>query len=94
MKDIQDVMQKKHLPVKAVQFGEGRLLRGLIEPAFQAAADQGRFAGSLAIVKPTGRGNLDAFERRVLLYTVVLRRKAGWGGVRRSGFPSPVWIGR
>ena len=64
MKHIQDVMQKKNLPVKAVQFGEGRLLRGLIEPAFQAAVDQGRFAGSLAIVKPTGRGNLDAFERQ------------------------------
>ena len=33
MRDIQDVMHKKNLPVKAVQFGEGRLLRGLIEAA-------------------------------------------------------------
>lgn len=86
MRDIQDVMQKKHLPVKAVQFGEGRLLRGLIEPAFQAAVDQGRFAGSLAIVKPTGRGNLDAFERQSCLYTVVLRGKRD-GAAYDEAFP-------
>lgn len=75
VKEIQNVIQKKSLPVRVVQFEEERLLRSLIEPAFQAAVEQGRFAGSLAIFKPTGRGNLDAFERQSCLYTVVLRGK-------------------
>lgn len=86
MKEIQDVYTKKPLPVKVVQFGEGRLLRALIEPAFQKAVDAGRFAGSIAIVKPTGRGNLDVFQRQSCLYTVILRGKQG-GNVTDEAFP-------
>ena len=75
MREIQEVYKTNRLPVQVVQFGEGRLLRALIEPIFQKAVDEGRFAGSVAIVKPTGRGNLDVFERQSCLYTVILRGK-------------------
>ena len=75
MKQIQDVYQKNNLPIKVVQFGEGRLLRTLIEPAFQKAIDEKRLEGSIAIVKPTGRGNLNTFQQQDCLYTIVQRGK-------------------
>lgn len=60
-------------PIRVVQFGEGKLLRGLIDPVIQAACDAGRFDGSAAIVKPTNRGDLAAFERQDCRFHVVLR---------------------
>lgn len=86
MKQIQDVYSKNNLPIKVVQFGEGRLLRALIEPAFQKAVNEKRFEGSVAIVKPTGRGNLASFQQQNCLYTVVLRGKQG-GKALDEAFP-------
>ena len=86
MREIQEVYRTNRLPVRVVQFGEGRLLRALIEPIFQKAVDEGRFAGSVAIVKPTGRGNLDVFERQSCLYTVILRGKQA-GKVSDEAYP-------
>ena len=86
MREIQEVYKTNRLPVRVVQFGEGRLLRALIEPIFQKAVDEGRFAGSVAIVKPTGRGNLDVFERQSCLYTVILRGKQA-GKVSDEAYP-------
>ena len=93
MREIQEVYRTNRLPVRVAQFGEGRLLRALIEPIFQKAVDEGHFAGSVAIVKPTGRGNLDVFERQSCLYTVILRGKQA-GEVSDESYPSPAWIGR
>lgn len=86
MKQIQDVYQKNNLPIKVVQFGEGRLLRTLIEPAFQKAIDEKRLEGSIAIVKPTGRGNLNTFQQQDCLYTIVLRGKQD-GKTSDEAFP-------
>lgn len=86
MKQIQDVYSKNNLPIKVVQFGEGRLLRALIEHAFQKAVNEKRFEGSVAIVKPTGRGNLASFQQQNCLYTVVLRGKQG-GKALDEAFP-------
>ena len=86
MREIQEVYRTNRLPVRVAQFGEGRLLRALIEPIFQKAVDEGHFAGSVAIVKPTGRGNLDVFERQSCLYTVILRGKQA-GEVSDESYP-------
>ena len=60
-------------PIRVVQFGEGKLLRGLIDVVLQQAADSGRFDGAAAIVKPTDRGDLAAFARQDCRFHVVLR---------------------
>ena len=73
MKHITQVLKKEPFPIRVVQFGEGRLLRALIDPAIQAACDSGRFQGTVAVVKPTGRGNLQLCRDQDCVYTVVLQ---------------------
>lgn len=60
-------------PIRVVQFGEGKLLRGLVDPILQAAVDAGRLDGSVAIVKPRAHGSLDVFERQGCRFAAVLR---------------------
>ena len=86
MKHITQALKKEEFPIRVVQFGEGRLLRALIDPAIQAACDAGRFQGTVAVVKPTGRGNLQLFREQDCLYTVVLRGRDG-GSVTDAALP-------
>lgn len=72
MKTITSFNKPKY-PVRIVQFGEGNFLRAFIEPMVERANEEGRFGGSIAVVKPTARGNLDRFARQNCLYTVLLR---------------------
>nr|WP_122012082.1 tagaturonate reductase [Maliibacterium massiliense] len=60
-------------PVRIVQFGEGNFLRGFVDDMVDIANEKGVYDGAVAIVKPTNRGNLSAFDAQDNTYTVMLR---------------------
>lgn len=59
-------------PEKILQFGTGVLLRGLPDYLVQKANDEGRFNGSIVVVKSTG-SNTDEFTGQDNLYTVAVK---------------------
>lgn len=61
------------LPESVLQFGTGRLLRGLPDYFINKANSSGIFNGRIVIVKTTGRGDIAAFEKQDNLYTVCER---------------------
>lgn len=73
MNSIKKHIQKTHRPIRAVQFGEGNFLRAFADHMLDIANGQGVFNGSIAVIKPTNRGNLDKFTAQDCLYTVILR---------------------
>ena len=73
MKSIVSQAEKIKRPIRVVQFGEGNFLRAFVDYMLDIANERGAFNGSVAVVKPTGRGNLRKFERQDCLYTVILR---------------------
>lgn len=60
-------------PIKVVQFGEGNFLRGFVDHMIDIANEQGKFDGSIVLVKPRDGGNLDQFHAQDCQYTVSLR---------------------
>lgn len=60
-------------PVRVVQFGEGNFLRAFVDEMLDIANEQGRFNGSIVLVKPIPFGNLDMFHEQDCRYTVILR---------------------
>lgn len=60
-------------PVKIVQFGEGNFLRGFVDYMIDIANEQGKFDGSIVLIKPTEFGNLENFHKQDCQYTVSLR---------------------
>ena len=73
-----DVLNKqmtnpKDRPVKVVQFGEGNFLRGFVDYMIDIANEQGKFDGSIVLIKPIEFGNLDNFHKQDCQYTVSLR---------------------
>lgn len=61
------------LPEKVLQFGTGVLLRGLVDQYIDKANRQGIFNGRIVVVKSTGQGDSDAFEKQDALYTLCIR---------------------
>jgi tagaturonate reductase len=61
------------LPEKVLQFGTGVLLRGLPDYFIDKANRGGVFNGRIVVVKSTGAGNADAFEKQDGLYTLCIR---------------------
>lgn len=61
------------LPEKVLQFGTGVLLRGLVDQYIDKANRQGIFNGRIVVVKSTGQGDGDAFEKQDALYTLCIR---------------------
>lgn len=59
-------------PEKILQFGTGVLLRGLPDYLIQKANNDGRFEGSIVVVKST-EGKTDEFSEQGNLYTVAVR---------------------
>lgn len=59
-------------PEKILQFGTGVLLRGLPDYLVQKANAEGRFGGSIVVVKSTD-GQTDEFSEQDNLYTVAVR---------------------
>lgn len=61
------------LPVKVLQFGEGNFLRAFVDYMLDIANEQGRFGGSIVLVKPISFGSLAGFHEQNCRYTVLLR---------------------
>ena len=60
-------------PGKVVQFGEGKFLRGVVDYMIDIANEQGKFDGSIVLIKPIVLGNLENFHKQDSQYTVSLR---------------------
>ena len=60
-------------PVRILQFGQGNFLRAFYDVFIQKANENGTFDGSVVIIKPTNRGNLDDFHAQQCHYTVLFR---------------------
>lgn len=61
------------LPEKILQFGTGRLLRGLPDYFVDKANKSGIFNGRIVMVKSTAKGDAAAFEKQDGLYTLCER---------------------
>jgi tagaturonate reductase len=61
------------LPEKVLQFGTGRLLRGLPDYFIDKANSMDIFNGRIVVVKTTSRGDAAAFDRQDGLYTLCER---------------------
>src|ERR1700750_3074692 len=61
------------LPEKILQFGTGVLLRGLPDYFIDKANKEGIFNGRVVVVKSTGTGEKDAFDRQDGMYTLAVR---------------------
>ena len=61
------------LPEKILQFGTGVLLRALPDYFVDKANRQGIFNGRILVIKSTGTGEMDAFERQDGMYTLAVR---------------------
>jgi tagaturonate reductase len=61
------------LPEKVLQFGTGRLLRGLPDYFIDAANNVGIFNGRIVVVKSTSKGDVTAFDKQDGLYTLCER---------------------
>jgi tagaturonate reductase len=60
-------------PVKVLQFGEGVFLRAFVDWMIERMNGQGRFGGSVAVVKPRAGAFPEAYARQGLAYTVSLK---------------------
>ncbi|MFC4770426.1 tagaturonate reductase [Enterococcus hermanniensis] len=73
MKKITEIkMDKKVLPTKIIQFGEGNFLRAFIDWQIQQMNNQQLFNGGITIVQPIENGMIDHLEAQKNLYTVTL----------------------
>ncbi|PBQ31356.1 altronate oxidoreductase [Sphingobacteriaceae bacterium] len=61
------------LPEKVLQFGTGVLLRGLPDHLIDEANRNGIFNGRIVVVKSTGKGGTDDFDKQGGLYTLCVR---------------------
>lgn len=73
MKAIQNALKKDSRPVRIVQFGTGVFLRGFADWMIDIVNEKTDFDGSVAVVKSTARGGMDALKAQDCLYTVTLR---------------------
>lgn len=78
------------LPEKVLQFGTGRLLRGLPDYFIDKANSIGIFNGRIVVVKTTSRGDSTAFERQDSLYTLCERGIIGGEKVEENMINSSV----
>lgn len=73
MKKITDIqIEKKVLPTKVIQFGEGNFLRAFIDWQIQQMNNQGLFNGGVTIVQPIEHGMTKNLDTQNNIYTVVL----------------------
>ncbi len=58
---------------KIIQFGTGNFLRGFFDYFIDVLNEKDLFDGKVVIVKPTNRGNIDAFKTQNCVYNLYLR---------------------
>src|SRR5215213_1185251 len=61
------------LPERAVQFGTGALLRGLVDALLDDANRQGKFGGRVVMIGSTGSGRDRALNEQKGLFTLVVQ---------------------
>ena len=69
------VQNRKTLPIRLLQFGEGNFLRAFVDYMIDKANEAGIMDCGIAIVKPIEFGSLERFDKQDNLYTVNLRGK-------------------
>ena len=69
MKKINETFEKRHRPVKVIQFGEGNFLRAFVDWMIQKTNDATDFNGGIAVVQPLAMGLCDMLEDQDCLYT-------------------------
>ena len=67
------ILLGNQLPEKVLQFGTGVLLRALPDYFINKANQEGKFLGSILVVKSTGNQLEDAFSNQNNLYTLCIR---------------------
>lgn len=72
------------LPERAVQFGTGAFLRGLVEPLLDEANRAGRFNGRVVMVGSTGSGRDRVLGEQDGLYTLSVQGIDGGGAVHEQ----------
>lgn len=71
-------IEKKKLPTKVIQFGEGNFLRAFFDWQIQQMNNQGLFNGGIAVVQPLEDGRTEELDSQDNLYTLLLQgRKDG-----------------
>ena len=78
------------LPERAVQFGTGALLRGLVDCFIDDANRQGTFNGRVVAIGSTGSGRDNVLNEQDGLYTLTVQGVEG-GEVRKSAL---FWLGQ
>lgn len=73
MRDICECLTRVARPVKVVQFGTGVFLRGFADWMLDIVNEKTDWNGSVAMVKSTSRGSLDALRAQNGLYSVTTR---------------------
>ena len=68
-----ELAPSRQLPIRVLQFGEGNFLRAFVDDMLDIANEQGRFNGSIVLVKPIPFGSLETFHQQDCRYTVLLR---------------------
>lgn len=58
---------------RIIQFGEGNFLRGFVDYFVKKLNDKGLYDGSVVVIKPTNRGNVDKFIAQNCEYNLFLR---------------------
>ncbi|HVN94847.1 MAG TPA: tagaturonate reductase [Syntrophorhabdaceae bacterium] len=71
-KDL-NVHEKRNLPERIVQFGEGNFLRGFVDWMVDRMNEQGLFNGGVAVVQPIPTGLAETLNIQNGLYTLYLR---------------------
>lgn len=66
-------MERKEMPIKIIQFGEGNFLRGFVDWMVQKMNDQGVFNGTIAVVQPLAGGLVHMLEDQDYTYTHILK---------------------
>ncbi|MFV0440836.1 MAG: tagaturonate reductase [Lachnospirales bacterium] len=67
------VGNKKEMPVKIIQFGEGNFLRAFMDYMVDKLNEKDIFNGSIAIVQPIEQGMVNILEKQEGLYTCIAR---------------------
>ena len=73
MKSITEVTQKRKLPVRVLQFGQGNFLRAFVDYMIDVYNEKCDGNLGIVIIKNTKGGNVSLYEEQKNLFTVVVR---------------------
>ena len=70
---VTKVQNRKTLPIRMVQFGEGNFLRAFVDYWFDIANEKANWNGKCCVVQPIAHGLTDLINQQEGLYTLYLR---------------------